>query len=118
MFFIIMFLALIELFSTKIINSTAVRAMWFEVESPHLDHYTVYYYPNPAHNGGRKRQSNDQVTTFPAGMSFGVIGGLEEEQEYLFSIAAILLINGKIYEGKRTEPAPPGGKPCSLLISS
>ena len=103
-----MSLALIELFSTKSINSTAVRAMWFEVESPHLDHYTVYYYPISAQNDGRKRQSNDQMTTFPAGMSFGVIGGLEEEQEYLFSIAAIILINGQLYEGERTEPAPPG----------
>ena len=66
-----MSLALIELFNTKIINSTAVQAMWFEVESPHLDHYTVYYYPNPAQNGGgRKRQSNHQMTAFPAGMSF------------------------------------------------
>ena len=110
MFFIIMSLALIELFGTKIINSTAVRAMWFEVESPYLDHYNVYYYyyPISAQNGGRKRQSNDQMTTFPAGMSFGVIGGLEEEQEYLFSIAAIILINGQLYEGEKTEPAPPG----------
>ena len=119
MFFIIMSLALIELFSTKIINSTAVRAVWFEVESPHLDHYTVYYYPISAQNGGgRKRQSTDQMTKFPAGVSFGVIGGLDKDKEYLFSIAAILLINGKIYEGERTEPAPPGEKPCNLLISS
>ena len=108
MFFIIMSLAEIELFITKIINSTAVRAMWFEVESPYLDHYTLYYYPNPAQNGGRKRQSNEQLAMFPAGMSFGVIGGLEEEQKYTFSVAAIILINGQLYEGERTEPAPPG----------
>ena len=102
------FLAVIKLFTTEVINSTAVRAMWFEVESPYLDHYTVYYYPNPGQSGGKKRQSNDQITTFSAGMSLGVIGGLDEDKEYLFSIAAIFLINGKIYEGERTEPAPPG----------
>ena len=99
---------MIKLFSTEVINSTAVRAMWFEVESPYLDHYTVYYYSNPDQNGGRKRQSNDQMATFPAGRCFGMIGGLEEEQQYLFSIAAIIKINGKMYEGRRTEPASPG----------
>ena len=99
---------MIKVFSTEIINSTAVRAMWFEVESPHLDHYTVYYYPNPAQNGGSKRQSNEQLAMFPAGRSFGVIGGLEEEQEYLFSIAVIVLINEQINGGERTEPVSQG----------
>ena len=101
-------LAVIKLFTTEVINSTAVRAMWFEVESPYLDHYTVYYYTNPALNGGRKRQSNEQRAIFPASRSFGVIGGPEEDKEYLFSVASIFLINGIVYEGERTEPAPPG----------
>ena len=82
--------------------------MWFGVESPYLDHYTVYYYPNPAHNGGSKRQSNEQLAVFPAGKSFGVIEGLDEKQDYLFSVAANILINEQLYEGQRTEPAPPG----------
>ena len=103
-----MSLAVIRLFSTEIINSTAVRAMWFEVESPHLDHYTVYYYLNPARNGGSKRQSNEVLAMFPAGRSFGVIEGLKEQQEYLFSIAVIVLINEQRYAGDRTEPAPQG----------
>ena len=103
-----MSLAVTRLFSTEIINSTAVRAMWFEVESPYLDHYTVYYYPDPAQNGWRKRQNNENMAEFPAGMSFGVIGGLEEEQEYLFSLAVTFNISGQTFEGQRTEPAPPG----------
>ena len=48
------------------------------------------------------------MADFPAGRSFGVIKGLEEEQEYLFSVAATVYINGQTYEGQRTEPAPPG----------
>ena len=103
-----MSLAVIKVFSTEIINSTAVQAMWFEVNSPYIDHYTVYYHSNPAQNGRRKRQSNEQMADFPADKSFGVIGGLEEEQEYLFSIAATVYINGQTYEGQRTESAPPG----------
>ena len=82
--------------------------MWFEVDSPYLDHYTVYYYPNPAQNGGGKRQDNEQIAEFPAGKSFGVIGGLEEGQDYLFSLAATINISGQMFEGQRTEPAPPG----------
>ena len=101
-------LAVIKLFTTEVINSTTVRAMWFEVENPWIDHYTVYYHPNPAESGGRKRQNNEQSAIFPTGRSFGVIGGLQVEQAYLFSIASVFLINGKIYEGQRTEPAPPG----------
>ena len=44
--------------------------MRFEVESAYRDHYTVYYYPDPAHIGGSKRQSNQKLTMFPAGRSF------------------------------------------------
>ena len=108
MFLVIFSIAVVELFNSKVMNSTAVRAMWFELESHFLDHYTIYYYPDPAQTGHTKGGSHEQMATFPAGKSSGVIGGLEEGQEYLFSIAAIILINGKIYEGQRTEPAPPG----------
>ena len=108
MCFIITSLAVVEVFSTKIINSTAVQAMWFEVNSLYLDHYTVYYHPNPAQNGGKKRQSNEQMANFPAGMPFGVIRELGEEREYLFSLAVTVNINGEMFEGSSTEPAPPG----------
>ena len=96
-------------FSTEIISSTAVRAMWSEVESPYLDHYTVYYYPNPAQNGNGKKQANERMVEFPAGSSFGVIGGLDEELEYLFSLTVTFNISGTIFEGRRT---PPSGYAC------
>ena len=99
---------MIEVFSTKILNSTSVRAMWFEVENPYLGWYTIYYSPDPAQNGRRKRQNNEKMAEFPAGRYFGVIGGLEEEQEYLFTITATFNMSGQIFEGQRTEPAPPG----------
>ena len=106
--FVIVSLAVTRVFSTKIINSTAVRAMWFEVESPYLDHYTVYYYPDTAQNGRNKRQNNSKMAEFPTGRCFGTIGGLEEEQEYLFSLAVTINIYGQKHEGQRTEPVPPG----------
>ena len=101
-------LAVIKLFGAKTINSTTVRAMWFEVDSPYLDHYSVYYYTNPPTNIEGKMKDNEKIAEFPAGLFFGVIGGLEERQEYLFTIAVTINVNGQVFEGQRTEPAPPG----------
>ena len=109
--------AIVNLFTTDIVNSTSVNASWTPIDSPYLDHYTVYYYyPNPDQSGRRERQNNHQLAVFPAGSSFGVIGGLEEGQNYLFSLAVMFNINGQLFEGKKTEPAPPGKKVfiCSL----
>ena len=90
------------------ISSTAVRAVWSEVDSPYLDHYTVYYYPDPTQSSRRKRQDSEQMVSFPAGITSGVIEGLEEGQDYLFSLAVTFSLDGELFEGERTEPAPLG----------
>ena len=95
--------AVVSSFSTEIISNTAVRAMWSEVESPYLDHYTVYYYyPNSAQNGSGTERVNEKMVEFPAGSSFGVIGALDEKLEYLFALTVTFNINGTMIEGKRT----------------
>ena len=99
---IVMPLALTSRFSTDMLSSTAVRAMWSEVVSPYLDHYTVYYFSIPVQSG------NEQMAIFPAGSSSGVIEGLNEGQEYLFSLTVTFNINGQLFEGESTEPAPLG----------
>ena len=101
---IVMSLAVTDEFSTERINSTAVQANWSEVVSDYLDHYTVYYYPKLGQNGRRKRENDEQNATFLAGSSSGVIGGLNEDQDYLFSLAVTFNINGQLFEGERTEP--------------
>ena len=101
---IVMSLAVTNKFSTERINNTAVQANWSEVVSDYLDHYTVYYYPNPAQNGRSKRQNNEQNATFPADSSSGVIGGLDEDKGYLFSLAVAFNISGELFEGERTKP--------------
>ena len=93
MCFIIISLAVIKAFSTKIINSTAVRARWFEIVKPYLDHYTVYYYLSPAQKGERRTQIDEEMADFSAGICSGVIGGLEEAQKYLFSLAVTVIMN-------------------------
>ena len=94
-----------SLFSTEAINSTAVRAMWSEVESPYLDHYTVYYYLNSSQNGNGTNRTNEKMVEFPAGRSFGVIGALDQELQYLFSLSVTININDTMFEGRRTAPS-------------
>ena len=105
--------AIVNLFRTDIVSSTSVNASWSPVDSPYLDHYTVYYYfyyPSPDQGGRRKRQNNQQFAVFTAGSSSGVIGVLKEGHNYLFSLAVTFSIKGQLFEGKKTDPAPPGGK--------
>ena len=78
------------------------------MDSPYLHHYIVYYYSDPEQSHRRKRQINEQQAVFPAGSTSGVIGGLEEGQDYLFSLAVVFNINGNLFEGEGTKPAPPG----------
>ena len=111
---IVMSLAVISGFSTVRINSTAVRAMWSKLDSDFVDHYTVYYYPDPAQNGSRKRNNNEQMATFPAGSSSGVIGGLNKEQDYLFSLSVAFNVNEQLFEGERTDPVEIGWMTCNL----
>ena len=92
-------------FSIESINNTAVQAMWSEVVSPYLDHYTVYYYLNSAQNVTGRKHVNETMVDFPPGSSFGVIGALDEESEYLFSLAVTFNINGSMFEGRRTPPS-------------
>ena len=93
-------------FNIEFFNSIAARTTWSEVKNPYLNHYTVYYYPNLTPNGVLNWQENETMVKFLAGSNFGVIVGLKNEQEYLFSIAVTCYINGKMVEGKRTEPVP------------
>ena len=90
-------------FSPERINSTAVHANWSEVTSDNLEHYTIYYVLSSAQNSKNKSQNNEQNTTFPAGSSSGVIGGLDEDQGYLFSLAVTFNISGQLFEGERKE---------------
>ena len=97
--FIFMFffnLATPSRFAVTLINSTAVLASWSTVESPYLDHYTIYYHLD--HGEG------EQEVTFPAEATSGMIGRLTERKDYLFSISVTYAINGTWFEGERTDP--------------
>ena len=78
--------------------------MWLSITAPEVKHYIVYYISTTKH----KRQFDIGNKTFPAGSSEGVIGGLQDNLNYLFSLSVTYEINGVDYEGERTQPLPPG----------
>ena len=51
-------------------------------------------------SGRRRRQvAGSEIVTFPVSASSGVVSGLQEGQQYQFSISVSLLIGGQTYNG-------------------
>ena len=104
--FILSSIAIVSGFNIIKINNTAVLAMWQPITAPEVKHYTVYYISTSKH----KRQFDMDNKTFPAGSNEGVIRGLQDNLNYLFSLSVTYEINGVIFKGERTQPIPPPGK--------
>ena len=102
--FILSSIAIVSGFNIIKISNTAVLAMWQPITAQEVKHYTVYYISTSKH----KRQSDMGKKTFPAGSSEGVIGGLQDNLDYLFSLSVTYEINGVDYEGERTQLISPG----------
>ena len=101
--YILSSIAIVSGFNITKISNTAVLAMWQPITAPEVKHYTVYYISTSKH----KRQSDMGKKTFTAGSNEGVIGGLQDNLNYLFSLSVTYEINGVDYEGERTQPIPP-----------
>ena len=104
---IFIFIAVIQIFSITKLISTAVIAEWGSVTG--ASHYTVYY-ESTSSSSRKKRQVDTGMRVFPGDTTEGLIGGLDPNLNYLFSISTLFNINGIIYEGERTQPLhiPPG----------
>ena len=96
---ILLSLAVIQNFLATKLNSTAVRVEWGSVTG--ASHYTVYY-ESTSSSSRKKRQ------VFSGDTTEGLIGGLDPNLNYLFSISTSFNINGIIYEGERTQPIQSG----------
>ena len=73
-----------------VLNMTAVRVSWTQVNLSVVDHYTVYYTTVGGVNG---------TLTFPASASSGVVSGLQEGQQYQFSVTVTLNFSGEVFSG-------------------
>uniref|UniRef100_A0A1X7TUJ2 protein-tyrosine-phosphatase n=1 Tax=Amphimedon queenslandica TaxID=400682 RepID=A0A1X7TUJ2_AMPQE len=105
----------IQTFSITKLNSTAVRAEWHFVSG--ASHYTVYY-ESTSSSSRKKRQVETGMRVFPGDTTEGLIGGLDPNLNYLFSISTSFTSNGIIYEGERTQPIPPGVTLTPTIVSS
>ena len=106
-------LAIIQTFFATKLNSTAVRAEWGSVTG--ASHYTVYY-ESTSSSSKKKRQVDTGMRVFPGDTTEGLIGGLDPNLNYLFSISTSFNINGIIYEGERTQPIPPGNVLTVIIL--
>uniref|UniRef100_A0A1X7UAY7 Fibronectin type-III domain-containing protein n=1 Tax=Amphimedon queenslandica TaxID=400682 RepID=A0A1X7UAY7_AMPQE len=88
-------------FSITKLNSTAVMAVWGFVSG--ASHYTVYY-ESTSSSSRKKRQVETGMRVFPGDTTGGLIGGLDPNLNYLFSISTSFNVKCINYEGKRTQP--------------
>ena len=95
-----MILAVIQSFSITKFISSAVIAVWGSVTG--ASHYTVYY-ESTSSSSRKKRQVDTGMRVFPGDTTEGLIGGLDPNLNYLFSISTSFNVNGIIYEGERTQ---------------
>ena len=90
-------------------------AAWGSVTG--ASHYTVYY-ESTSSSSRKKRQVDTGMRVFPVDTTESLIGGLDPNLNYLFSISTSFNINGIIYEGERTQPIPPGNAIVSYFINN
>uniref|UniRef100_A0A1X7UVJ7 Uncharacterized protein n=1 Tax=Amphimedon queenslandica TaxID=400682 RepID=A0A1X7UVJ7_AMPQE len=92
----------VETFSVTKLIPTVVVAEWGSV--PGASHYTVYY-ESTSSSSRKKRQVETGMRVFPGDTTEGLIGGLDPNLNYLFSISTSFNVNGIIYEGEES-PIP------------
>ena len=72
---------------------------WTPVNLSVVDHYTVHY-SRVGSGARRKRLVISGTAIFPASASSGVVSGLQEGQQYQFSVSVSLNVNGAFYAGR------------------
>ena len=84
------YIAIVSDVSATALNSTLVMVCWTPVNLTVMYHYTVNYTTMGVVNG---------TVTFPSTVSSGVVSGLQEGQQYQFSVTVTLNISGQLYTG-------------------
>ena len=83
------------------VNSIAVTVTWIgtSLNGSVVDHYTVHY---SSLNGSGI--AHTKTVTFPASASSGVVSGLQEGQQYQFSVSVSISVNEQIFNSTPGEP--------------
>ena len=68
-----------------------------------VDHYTVHY-SLVGGSSRRRRQTNSGTAVFPASASSGVVSGLQEGQQYQFSVSVSLFVSGQTFNSTPGTP--------------
>ena len=84
----ILYTASLSIESVNPISCTAVRVSWSPLSVSVVDHYTVDYI---------NICGNSQSQTFPASASSGVVSGLQEGQQYQFSVSVSFTVSGQTF---------------------
>ena len=74
-----------------------MRVTWTPLNESVVDHYTVHFSRVNGGSGRRRRQVVSGTVAFPASASSGVVSGLQEGQQYQFSVSVSLLIGGQTF---------------------
>ena len=93
-----------------------MRVTWTPLNESVVDYYTVHY--SRVNGGsGRRRQVVSGTVTFPASASSGLVSGLQEGQQYRFSVSVSLTVSGQIFNSVPGAPTTavirPGGYVCA-----
>ena len=67
-----------------------------------VNHYTVLY--SRVDSGRRRRQTDSGTVIFPPGASSGVVSGLQEGQQYQFSVSVSLSVSGQTFNSTPGTP--------------
>ena len=92
----------IRVASAVALSSTSVNVTWIPLNEPVVDLSYIVYYARV--NISKSRQRGPETATFPANASSGVVSGLQEGQQYNFSVSVTLIINGQTYNSTPGEP--------------
>ena len=103
MYFLYSCSAQISIVSVDPVNSTAVTVTWIStsLNGSVVDHYTVHY---SRLDGSGNFACSSRTVIFPASASSGVVSGLQEGQQYQFSVSVSLLIDGQTYTSTPGDP--------------
>ena len=71
---------------------------------PAVDSYTVHYNIMNGGSGRRRRQAESGTAIFPASASSGVVSGLQEEQQYQFSVSLSFTVRGQTFNSTPGTP--------------